>query len=288
MFILAEPVHVINPGELCRPCLLPDFQPVCKIITHVVSAKGKHGHGVATQLPDLACCSRGGFTAGRCAEKGSVLPVERFRHKRNNAGAASTEKNRINRNPFRVLPLGRNYGALTRWRGKTRVGMSRPAARFGRPRTAQPVHQLWRLLVGHCFPPHVPFRSYRAVSEDRVPHGRQHGVCVRLHARARRHSEKTVFGVDRVETSVVAELHPCDVISYGFHSPSCNGRDQHRQVGFAASRREGAGHVFHFAGGVRELQDEHVLRHPAFIPRLHGGNAERMAFFPQQCVTAIA
>ena len=43
------------------------------------------------------------------------------------------------------------------------------------------------------------------------------------------------------------------------------GRDQHRQVGLAAGRRERAGDVLDLALGRGQLQDQHVLGHPALV-----------------------
>src|SRR4029077_9991467 len=64
IFILTEPVHVINPRQLRWPRLCPDLKPVREVITHVVAAEWKHRHGVTAELADFAgdCCR--GLAAG--------------------------------------------------------------------------------------------------------------------------------------------------------------------------------------------------------------------------------
>src|SRR5207245_9831639 len=74
VFVLAEPVHVINLRQLGWLELRADLEPVCEVITHVVAAEREHGHGVATELADCARSRGCRFAAGSSAQKGAVLP----------------------------------------------------------------------------------------------------------------------------------------------------------------------------------------------------------------------
>src|SRR5208282_4654337 len=94
--VLAEPVHV----EDFRRVL--DFrahrEPVAKIVSHVVAAEGKHGHGIAARDADGACRGGGGFRGHGGADENSVLPVARLIDERRDARAASAENDRGDRN----------------------------------------------------------------------------------------------------------------------------------------------------------------------------------------------
>ncbi len=160
--------------------------------------------------------------------------------------------------------------------------------RLGCPVLAAPVGQVGGRCVGHALPPHVAVVGERGVGEDAVAAHRLHGVGVGLHARARGHPEEPGLGVDGVEASVGAELHPADVVPDGLHLPSRDGGDEHGQIGLAARRREGAGDVAHIAFGGGELEDEHVLGEPVVVAGHDRRDAQGEAFLPQQGVAAVA
>ena len=97
----------------------------------------------------------------------------------------------------------------------------------------------------HAFPPHVAVVGQRDVGEDDVFLQRRHGIEVGLLAGAGGHAEETGFGVDGVEPAVLCRLDPGDVVADGGDLPAVEalGRNQHREVGLAAGRREGRGDV---------------------------------------------
>src|SRR5262249_1340791 len=187
--------------------------------------------------------------AGGRAEESSVLPVERFGHERNYAGAATSEQDGVDGHTFWILPLGSDNRTLLGWCGETRVGMGGLASSGRRPGTTKPVHQFSRLGLGHRLPPDIALWSDRAVGEYRVAGDAEHGVGIGLHAGAGRHAEESVLGVDGVEAAIGAEFHPRDVITDRLDFPTGDGWDEHGKVGLAAGRREGSSDVLGFAGG---------------------------------------
>src|SRR4029077_16951739 len=76
IFILTEPVHVINPRQLRWFRLCSDLEPVREVIAHVVAAEWKHPHGVPAELADFAGDRCRGLAAGGCSQESAVLPVQ--------------------------------------------------------------------------------------------------------------------------------------------------------------------------------------------------------------------
>src|SRR5208337_2634134 len=72
LFVGAEPVHVIDIGKL-GVRMGADLEIVGKVIAHVVAEEGEHGHWVTAKFSNFAGRRCGGFTAGACSEKCSVL-----------------------------------------------------------------------------------------------------------------------------------------------------------------------------------------------------------------------
>src|SRR5262249_55987458 len=91
IFILTKPVHIEDSRQLGCFRLLPDFQPVRKVVSHVISAKREHGHGIAAKLSYLSGGSGGRLTAGGCAQERTMLPVEGLRDQRNHSCPPTTE-----------------------------------------------------------------------------------------------------------------------------------------------------------------------------------------------------
>jgi len=100
-------------------------------------------------------------------------------------------------------------------------------------------------------------------------------------------SEEATLGIDCIQPSVRTRTHPGDVVAHGLDFPAGDRRPQHRQVGLAACRRECGRKVKHLSLGRSDLQDQHVLGHPALIPGQHTGDSQRIAFLAQQRVTAV-
>ena len=107
-------------------------------------------------------------------------------------------------------------------------------------------------------------------------------------ARARRDAEEAGLGVDRVEAAVVAELHPGDVVADGLDLPA-------RQVGISIARlvlphADGKApvDVLDLALGRGQLEDQHVLGHPALVAGHRRGDPQRQALLAEQGVAAVA
>ena len=115
-----------------------------------------------------------------------------------------------------------------------------------------------------------------------------HRIRVGVHRGAGGNTEETGFGVDGVESAIFTKFHPSDVITDTLRLPTRNRRREHGEVRLAASTRKRRGDVSLLAFWARQADDEHVFRHPAIIFRHHGCNAERVAFFTQQRIAAIA
>src|SRR5437879_4590143 len=155
VFVLTEPVHVINLRQLRWLELRADLEPVCEVITHVVAAEREHGHGVAAELADCARSRGCRFAAGSRAQKSAVLPVEGFSNQGDDARTPATEEDGVDGHAFRILPLWRDDWALLGLSGKPRVGMGRFTGRCRSPRPSQPVDQFGGFIVRHPLPPHV-------------------------------------------------------------------------------------------------------------------------------------
>ena len=155
------------------------------------------------------------------------------------------------------------------------------------PDIALPVDQFFTRIGFHSFPPDIAVFCQRHIGENGVFFDGVHCVRVGAHRCSRSNAEETGFRVDGVQTSVFSEFHPGNVIADSFDFPAGDGRNQHRQVGFSARRRESAGDVFDFAFRIRQFQNQHVLSQPAFITSLNGSNPQSQTFFTEQRVSAV-
>src|SRR5690554_1606993 len=102
-----------------RPAHPPThFQPVTKIISHIIAAERQHGHGIPSYHPDIVrgggCCLRGHGGP----DESTVLPVESLVNQRSDSRPAPAENNRGNRNPFGILPFRRDRRTLPRRRSE--------------------------------------------------------------------------------------------------------------------------------------------------------------------------
>ena len=104
------------------------------------------------------------------------------------------------------------------------------------------------------------------------------------------HAEEAGLGVDGPEPSVRTRPQPRDVVAERAHlvAARLERRDQHREVGLAAGRGEGRGHVVDLAVRQLELEDQHVLGHPALVARERRGDPQREALLAEQRVAAVA
>ena len=100
----------------------------------------------------------------------------------------------------------------------------------------------------------------------------RHRVWIGLVAGAGRDAEEAGLGVDGAQLAGGIGFDPGDVVADCPDLPAVEtcGRDEHGEIGFAASAGEGGGDVglFGFTLGVGwrfNADDQHVLGHPAFV-----------------------
>ncbi len=162
----------------------------------------------------------------------------------------------------------------------------------GRPVVALPVDGVRRRLAVHAFPPDVAVVGQRDVGEDRVFLDRLHRVRIRLVIRAGRDAEKSGFRVDGVKLAVLVGLDPGDVVADGRHFPAFFlkrfRRNEHREIRFAAGRRESGADVIFAAVGRFHADDQHVFGEPALLASERRSDAQSEAFFAEQRVAAVA
>ncbi len=162
----------------------------------------------------------------------------------------------------------------------------------GIPLIALPVDAVGREIVVETFPPDgIVIEVMRNVREDGIAHGGMESVRVRMLVRSGSNAEEAVLGVDRPESSVLADTEPCDVVA---DAPCLIalllidlGRDQHGKVGLAAGRGERRGDVLDLSLGILDAEDEHMLCHPAFLASEVGGDTKREALLAEQNVSAV-
>ena len=87
---------------------------------------------------------------------------------------------------------------------------------------------------------------------------------------------------------ILVKFDPRDIVADHFGFPAVDGGVHHRKVGFTAGRGECGGDVTGNAFRVSDLEDEHVLSHPALIMTDNRGDTQRITFLTQQRIAAIA
>ena len=161
--------------------------------------------------------------------------------------------------------------------------------RFRSPVLAGPVGQVRGRLVSLTFPPYGAVIGECHVGEDSIAlRDCLHGVGVSGVTGAGRHAEKTRLGVNDASLVVLVKFDPRDIVADHFGFPAVDGGIHHRKVGFTAGRGERGGDVAGNALRVGNLEDEHVLSHPALIMTDNRGDTQCIAFLAQQRVAAIA
>ena len=259
-----------------------------EVITHVVSAERQHGKRVAADGSGFEVqsgCRNFGTDNG--SHKNTVIPAHCFVNKRNSRRTASSEQECGNRNSVRIFPFVGNRRAVGSFCSEAGIRMSRFFCGSFCPDITFPVDQFFARFGFHTFPPDITVFGQSHVGENGVFFDGVHGVRVRAHGCSGGNAEESGFGVDGVETSVFAELHPGNIISDGFDFPAGDGRNQHGQVCFSAGGGERTCYVFDFAFRVGQFQDEHVLGQPAFVAGLNGSDTQSQTFFTQQRVSAV-
>src|SRR5439155_11359307 len=108
--------------------------------------------------------------------------------------------------------------------------------------------------------------------------------------RPRRDAEESELGVDRVETPVVTNAHPRDVVADRPELPprELRRRHEHGEIGLTRGAWERAGDEVRLAFGTFGLEQHHVLREPTLVLRAVARDAEREALLAEQRVAAVA
>ena len=252
--ILAKPVDEEYPRQLLGIVRRRHPQPVTEVVGHVVAAERQHRDRVEAELADLARGCGGGLYRHRGAEEDAVLPVERLGDQGHHARPAPAEKEGVDRHSVGVLPLGGDRGALGRGRREPRVRVRGGLSESGvqsLPRQSIAWSGRSSVIPSHQTSPSsvraqlVKIEFARSVA---IAFGFVFGLVFG------RDAEEARLGVDRVQATVLAELHPGDVVADRLRLPAVQGGDQHREVGLPGSRREGPGHVLHLAPGEVSLR----------------------------------
>ena len=268
--------------------LLAQVQPVLEVVTSVVANEGQHSHRVAANHADSALSSRGGLGGeGNCAEH-ALLPALGLRNQGDGGLAATTQNDSAQRHTLGVVVLGSEHVDLGCGGAEAGVRVSCRAAGLGGPVLTGPVNQVCGSLVGLALPPDGAVVGQCNVGEDGVALGDSlHSVRIGGVTGARCHAEQASLGVDHACLVVLVELDPCDVVADHLSLPAVNGGLHHCEVGLATCGGERCGNVANLALGVGDLQDEHVLCHPALVATDNGCDTQCVALLTEQCVTAV-
>src|SRR5213082_896463 len=126
---------------------------------------------------------------------------------------------------------------------------------------AAPIDRVRRRRAVFPFPPDIALIGECDVCEERVVLNRLHRVRIRFVTRPGHDAEISVLGIDRVKPSVRADLHPGDVVADRGDLPAfeMRGRNEHREICFAAGARERRGNVMLSAFGRFHSENEHML-----------------------------
>mmetsp|Transcript_33935 Transcript_33935/g.73142 ORF Transcript_33935/g.73142 Transcript_33935/m.73142 type:complete len:271 (+) Transcript_33935:1080-1892(+) len=156
------------------------------------------------------------------------------------------------------------------------------------PWLTRPVGELWRSFLGHALPPDVPVRCQRHVGENAVLLESHHRAVVALERSSRGHAEEPRLRVDRVQSAVLPDIQPRDVVSDAPHRPARNGWHKHREIRLSARAGETSAHIVLLPLRRNEPQNEAVLGQPPFLSSQIGCDAEGVALLAKQGVAAVA
>ena len=293
---LAKPVHMEDAGDVLHEAA--HLQPMSEVISHVVTAEGKHRHRVTPHLADRSCCSGSHLRAHRGAEVDAVDPVKGLENKRHRRGASASEDHGADLYPLRILPIGIDDGAIARRGCEAAIrmagedGFTLCIVLTGGPILPLPVDKMGRGFLGHAFPPDIAVICQGDIGEDGIPLDGVHGHRIALVGGAGGDAEEAGLGIDGTEPAVGSRLDPGNVVADAGDFPTLFlqvlGRDDHGEVGLAAGAREGCGDIGLFTLRIFNAEDEHVLGHPPLVTSHGRGDTKCEAFFPKQGISAVA
>ena len=288
-----EPVYIEDLRSLIAQHVA-HFKPVLEIVAHMVAAEGQHSHRVTADNAYGAGSGGGGLRGHNRAYEHAVGPVTGLIYQRSGLSAAAAKDDGGNRNAAGGIELIADTGAVLRGSGETAVGMGALFLRgLAVPGLALPVESMLRRILIQALPPNgIVIQILHHVGKDGALLGGNQSVGIGLHVSAGGNAEEAVLRVDGPQAAVGALAHPSDIIANGPNLVAllliALRRNQHGQVGLAAGRREGGGHILLLALGILDAQDQHMLGHPALVFAQVRGDTESEALFAQQNVSAVA
>jgi len=194
-----------------------------------------------------------------------VIPTSGFIYEGYCTRTATTKEDCRNGYACRVFPILINRRTLACRCGEASVCMS---ARLTRCRVVYlilPVDSSCRAIVADTFPPNIAVGSQTNVGEDGVLVRAVHSVGVSFQRGERSYAKETCLGVDGVQLSVCAELHPCNIVAHAFHLPTGKSGNKHCQIGFSASTWESCSNIFLLAFRVGNAKNQHVFSQPFLL-----------------------
>ena len=283
----AEPVHVEDGGRTGE--LAAHVEPVLEVVGHVVAAERQHGHGIAAHDADLA-----GGGGGRLRAHGGA----RRRRRGPSRGLWKTSgATRARRPPKMIAESGTPCGSSQRgdmvghWRAeavKREFGCAAlPVRSQGRPcQSMRRAGGVLSLPSHQGTPSGVTATFVKIVSWEMVAmavgfvSGPVPGTT----------PKKPASGLTAHSRPSAPGPQPGDVVADRPHlvAEVLEGRDEHRQVRLAAGGGERGRDVVPLLPGSLELEDEHVLGHPALVARHGAGDAQREALLAEERVAAVA
>src|SRR5262249_11403009 len=119
---------------------------------------------------------------------------------------------------------------------------------------------------------------------------RRHHVGIGVYPCSRCDTKKASLGINGVQVSVCADVHPGDIVADGpdFVTLLFERRDQHGEVCLAAGARKGSSHIGDLATGPFKAEAEHVFGHPSLRARHVARNAESETLLAEEGVATVA
>ena len=226
-----------------------------------------------------------------------MCPVKGLIYERSCGSASAAEDHSGDRNALGVVELGGNARAVLRGSCEAAVRMSELLA-LGCPLLTVAVYTCPLLSVlGRIFVKTLPPNGhiclvYSYVCKDSALLCTLKSVIIGFCVSSGSNSEEAVLGVDSVKSSVLAYLHPRDIVS------DCEylialllislGRNEHSEVCLSAGGRESGGYVLYLAVRLLYAEDKHMLCHPALVLALIGRDTKSEALLSEKNVSAVS
>ena len=154
-----------------------------------------------------------------------------------------------------------------------------------------PVYGVIGRITIHAFPPNVTVIGQGYVGEDAVLLDGFHRARVGFVGGAGRNAEVTGFRIDGIQVAIITRLDPGNIITDRRDLPALLlvmfGRNDHREIGFAACTGESGGDVSLFTAWFLNTHDEHVFGQPSLVAGHGGSNAQSQALLAEQGVAAV-